>query len=210
MQFKDRHEAGRLLAEKLAKYKNKKNVVILAIPRGGVEIGFEVANALRLKLDIIVTKKIGLPNNEEFAIGSIGPNKKITLDEETVKIYNVSKDYIKDISKEIEKEIERRYKAYKGSYKLSRLNDRTVIIVDDGIATGLTAKSAVEYAKSQKAKKIIVAVPVAPIEFVNNFKNNVDEFICLYPAESFFSVSQFYGVFEQLGDADVKRYLKAR
>src|SRR3989338_5285760 len=105
MHFKDRHEAGIGLAEKLKKYKNNKEVIVLAIPRGGVEVGYEIAKFLGVKLDIIVTKKIGLPDDEEFAIGSVAPDKKVMLNEETIRIYNVSKDYINKRTREISKEI---------------------------------------------------------------------------------------------------------
>ena len=107
MHFKDRHEAGIKLAEQLKKYKNNKDVIILAIPRGGVEVGYEIAKTLNVKLDIIVTKKIGLPDDDEFAIGSIGPDKKIMLNEETIRIYNVHEDYINEKTREIGREIER-------------------------------------------------------------------------------------------------------
>ena len=121
MHFKDRHEAGIKLAQQLKKYKNNKNAILLAIPRGGVEVGYEISKFLNVKLDIIVTKKIGLLGDEEFAIGSVAPDKKIMLNEETTRVYNVSQDYIKEKSKEISKEIERRYKTYRGKYKLQNL-----------------------------------------------------------------------------------------
>ena len=208
MHFKDRHEAGLKLAEQLKKYKNNKNVIILAIPRGGVEAGYEIAKFLNVKLDIIVTKKIGLPDDEEFAIGSIGPDKNVMLNEETLRIYNVSEEYIKDKTKEISKEIERRYKAYKGEYRLQDLKNKIVILTDDGIATGFTAKAAISYAKSQNPKKIILAVPVAPLDLADKLKKEVDEFVCLHSTSLLFAISQFYGNFPQLSDEEVKNYLK--
>lgn len=207
MQFKDRHEAGKNLAEKLKHYKNKKNVVVLAIPRGGVVVGAEIAKFLKAKLDIVVTKKIGLPGDEEFAIGSVGPDKKVMLNEEAIRIYNVSREYLDNTAKEIGKEIERRYKAYKGKYELQNLKDKVVILTDDGIATGFTAKAAISYIKSQKPKKLILAVPVAPSNFANQIKNEV-EFLCLHQTSLFFSISQFYDSFPQLEDAEVKEYLR--
>lgn len=206
MHFKNRHEAGIKLAEQLKKYKENKDVIVLAIPRGGVEIGFEIAKFLNVKLDIVVTKKIGLPNDEEFAIGSVGPDKKVMLNEETIKIYNVPKDYIDSQKREIGREIERRYRAYKGKYELQALKDRIVILTDDGIATGFTTKAAIDYIKSQKPKKIILAVPVAPADFASRVKEDV-EFVCLHSTNLFFSISQFYDNFPQLEDEEVKRYL---
>ena len=208
MHFKDRHEAGIKLAEKLKVYKNNKDAIVLAIPRGGVEVGYEIAKFLNVKLDIIVTKKIGLPDDEEFAIGSVGPNKEVMLNEETIKIYNVSKQYIKEKTREIGREIERRYKAYKGRYELQNLKNKIVILTDDGIATGFTTKAAINYIKSQNPKKIILAVPVAPSSLNQVIKNEVDEFICLHSANLFFAIGQFYDNFPQLSDAEVKDYLK--
>ena len=206
MHFKDRHDAGIKLGEQLKKYKNNKDVIILAIPRGGVEIGYEIAKLLNTKLEIIVTKKIGLPDDDEFAIGSIGPDKKVMLNEETIRIYNVHEDYIKEKTREIGREIERRYKAYKGKYELPNLKNKIAILTDDGIATGFTAKAAISYIQSQKPKKIIVAVPVAPADFANEIKKEV-EFVCLHSTSMFFSISQFYDSFPQLEDEEVRKYL---
>ena len=208
MRFQDRHEAGINLAGKLIGYKNSKNAIVLAIPRGGVEIGYEIAKFLGIKLDIIVTKKIGLPGDEEFAIGSVCPDKKVMLNEETIRIYNIPKDYIDSQKREIGREIERRYRAYKGKYELQTLKDKIVILADDGIATGFTAKAAIIYIKSQQPKKIILAVPVAPADFSRDIKKEVDEFICLESTNLLFSISQFYDNFPQLNDEEVKKYLK--
>ena len=210
MHFKDRHEAGIKLAEEIKKYKNNKDVIVLAIPRGGVEIGYEIAKFLNVKLDIIVTKKIGLPDDEEFAIGSVGPNKNVMLNEETLRIYNVSEEYIKDKTKEIGKEIQRRYKAYKGKYQLQSLKNKIVILTDDGVATGFTTRAAIIYIKSQNPKKIILAVPVAPSDLANKLKKEVDELVCLHSTNLFFSISQFYERFPQLEDEEVKAYLAKR
>lgn len=206
MHFKDRHEAGVRLAEQLKKYKGNKDVIVLAIPRGGVEIGYEIAKFLDARLDIIVTKKIGLPSDEEFAIGSVAPDKKVMLNEKTIRIYNVSKEYIDSQKKEIGREIERRYKSYRGKYELPALKGRIVILTDDGIATGFTTRAAIDYIKSQKPKKVILAVPVAPASFADKFNEDV-ELICLHSTEKFYSISQFYENFPQLADEEVKKYL---
>lgn len=208
MHFKDRQEAGIKLAEQLKKYKNNKNAIVLAIPRGGVEVGYEIARFLNARLDIIVTKKIGLPGDEEFAIGSVGPDKKVMLNEGTIRIYNVSEDYIKEMTRDVGKEIERRYKSYKGKYELQNLKGKIVILTDDGIATGFTAKAAISYIKSQNPKKLILAVPAAPSDFVEEAKKEIDEFICLHSTNLFFSISQFYNEFQQLSDEEVKKYIK--
>jgi len=208
MHFKNRHEAGLMLAEKLKQYKDNKEAIVLAIPRGGVEVGYEIAKFLNVNLDIIVTKKIGLPDDEEFAIGSVAPDKKIMLNEETVRIYNVSKNYVKEKTREISKEMGRKYKAYKGKYQLQNLKNKIVILTDDGIATGFTTKAAIRYIKSQNPKKIILAVPVSPSDFASKIKKEVDEFVCLHSTNLFSSISQFYDYFPQLEDEEVKKYLK--
>lgn len=207
MHFKDRHEAGIKLAEQLKKYKGNKEVIVLAIPRGGVEIGYEIAKFLNAKLDIIVTKKIGLPGDEEFAIGSVAPDKKVALNEETIRIYNVSEEYISRQKREISKEIERRYRAYRGKYELQNLKNKIIILADDGVATGFTTKAAISYIKSQKPKKLVLAVPVAPADFASEIKKEV-ELVCLHSTNLFFSISQFYESFPQLEDEEVKKYLK--
>lgn len=207
MHFKNRREAGARLAEKLKEYANDKSVVVLAIPRGGVEVGYEIAKHLNVKLDVIVTKKICLPGDEEFAIGSVGPDKKAMLNEETLRIYNVSEEYIKKKKMEIGKEIKRRYKAYKGCYKLQSLKGKIVIVADDGIATGFTARAAIMYAKSQAPKKVILAVPVAPSAFAGQIKKYA-EFVCLHSTDLFSAVGQFYYYFPQLTDSEVRSYLK--
>ncbi len=208
MHFKDRHEAGVKLAERLEKYKNNKDAIVLAIPRGGVEVGYEIAKKLNLKLDIIVTKKIGLPEDEEFAIGSVGPSKDLILNKETIRVYNVPESYIKEKAKEMGEEIERRYKAYKGDYTLQDIKNKVIILTDDGIATGFTVKSAITYIKSKKSKKLILAVPVAPSDLSSDIIKEVDDYVCLHSTNLFFAISQFYDNFPQLSDEQVRDYMK--
>ena len=130
------------------------------------------------------------------------------LNEETIRIYNVSKDYINEKTREISKEIARRYKTYKGKYELQNLKNKIVILTDDGIATGFTAKAAINYIKLQKPKKLILAVPVAPADFSKEIKKEVDEFACLHSTNLFFSIGQFYENFPQLTDEEVKLVMK--
>ena len=206
--FKDRNEAGVKLAEKLRLYKGNGNVIVLAIPRGGVQVGHEISRFLNAQLDIIVTKKICLPDDEEFAIGSVAPDKKVMLNEEAIRIYNVPQDYIKEKTKKISKEIERRYRAYKGNYNLQNLKNKIVILTDDGVATGFTIRAAIGYIKAQNPEKIILAVPVSPLDFSNQIRKEVDEFVCLHSTNLFSSIGQFYGSFPQLSDEEVKKILK--
>ena len=210
MHFKSRTHAGRMLAEKLLKYKGNKDAIILAIPRGGVEVGYEIAKILGVKLDVIVTKKIGMPGDEEFAIGSVAPDKSYSINDRITGVYNISEKRIKELAGEIGKEIERRYKAYKGSYSLQNLKNKIVILVDDGIATGFTAKAAIGFIKKQKPKKVVLAVPVAPKGTIDEMKKIADEVVCLDASDDFYSISQFYGDFRQRDDKEVKKYLNTK
>ena len=202
MLFRNRIEAGKKLAEKLANYKNKKNVIVLGIPRGGVEVAFSVAKALKAPLSVVVTKKIGHPFNPELAIGAVSPDN-YTIDED----YKDKESYAKKTIKELNAEIKKRYKLYtKG--KLPQLENKTVIVVDDGLATGFTMLAAIKYVKSKRPKKIIVAVPVAAHDSYEKAKLIADKVICLHIPLFFSAVGSFYQEFEQLEDEEVKQYLE--
>mgnify|MGYP001613979183 CR=1 FL=1 len=202
MLFRNRIEAGKKLAEKLANYKNKKNVIVLGIPRGGVEVAFSVAKALKAPLSVVVTKKIGHPFNPELAIGAVSPDN-YTIDED----YKDKESYAKKTIKELNAEIKKRYKLYtKG--KLPQLKNKIAIVVDDGLATGYTMLAAIKYVKSKSPKKIIVAVPVAAHDSYERVKAVSNEVICLHVPVFFNAVGSFYQEFEQLNDEEVKHYLE--
>jgi len=201
MQFKDRQDAGKRLAKKLNKFKNKKDVIVLGIPRGGVEVAFYIAKLLRVQLSIVVTKKIGHPSNPELAIGAVSPGNYI-VDED----YKNNK-YIDNKIREMNKEIKRRYKKYTNG-KLPTLKNKTVIIVDDGLATGYTMLAAIKYARSKNLKKLIVAFPVSAQDSFEKVKRVADKVICLHTPIFFGAVGSFYQTFAQLEDEEVKNYLK--
>jgi len=204
MVFKNRHEAGRQLAKKLKIYKNENDVIVLGIPRGGVEVAFEVAKILKVALSIVVTKKIGHPFESEFAIGAVSQGNYI-LDEGYRK--EADEGYIKKTVNKMNKEIKRRYKEYtKG--KLPQLKNKIVIVVDDGLATGYTMLAAIKYVKSKNPKKVIVAVPVAAQESLEKVKQDVSEVICLQVPVYFGAVGSFYQEFFQLEDKEVRFYLE--
>lgn len=206
MHFSNRREAGKKLAGKLKKYRGKKDAIMLGIPRGGVEVAFEAAKELRIPLSVLVTKKIGYPSDPEFAIGAVGPGSHYKISEGYAA--EIGKDYIKSTVKELSKEIGRRYKKYaKG--KIPEIKNRIVILVDDGLATGFTMMAAIEYAKSQKPRKIIVAVPVAAQDSLEEIRKLADETVCLHIPMFFGSVGSFYRDFQQLEDEDVKNYLES-
>jgi len=205
MIFKDRHEAGQKLAKKLSRYRNKKDVIVLGIPRGGVEVAFDIAKTLKVPLSIIVTKKIGHPFESEFAIGAVSPDSNYIIDENYKK--EAGEEYIKKTIKEMNAEIKRRYKEYtKG--EIPELKNKIVIIADDGLATGYTMLAAIKYVKSRNPKKVIVAIPVAAQDSFEKVKEIADEVICLNIPVFFGAVGSFYQNFTQLEDDEVKYYLK--
>jgi len=205
MIFKDRHEAGQQLARELSKYKNKKDVIVLGIPRGGVEVAFNIAKTLKIPLSIVVTKKIGHPFESEFAIGAVSPGGHYSINKQYQA--EAGEGYIKNTIKELTKEINRRYKEYTNE-KLPKLKNKIVILVDDGLATGFTMLSAVEYVQSQNPKKIIVAIPVAAQDSFEKVKAAANEVVCLQIPVFFAAVGGFYQNFMQLEDEEVKYYLK--
>ena len=204
MIFQDRHDAGKKLASKLMEFKGKKDVIVLGIPRGGVEVAFDIAKALRVPLSIVVTKKISHPYEPEFAIGAVSPGNYIIDDSHAGE---ASKDYIEDAVSEMNAEIKRRYKEYMQG-ELPQLKNKIVIIVDDGLATGYTMFAAVKYAKSQKPKKVIVAILVSAQDSYEKVKAVADEVICLHTPIFFHAVGAFYQDFSQLEDEEVKFYLE--
>ena len=202
MLFRNRIQAGKQLAKKLSTYRNKKDVIILGIPRGGVEVAFAVAKSLHAELSIAVTKKIGHPFNPELAIGAVSPDNYI-LDED----YKDREGYAKKAIKELNAEIKKRYKLYTEG-KLPQLKNKIAIVVDDGLATGHTMLAAIKYIKSKNPKKIIVAIPVASQDSYEKVKKIADEVICLHVPIFFSAVGSFYQEFEQLDDEEVKQYLE--
>lgn len=203
MIFKDRRDAGRELADVLKKFKGAKDVIILALPRGGVAVAFEVANKLNLPLDLITPRKIGAPGNPEFAIGAISEEGEGIFDEEAVAMTGAGKDYInKEIFKE-KAEAKRRLKIYRGELSPLQLSGKTALIIDDGIATGLTMRAAIQSAKKRGAARVIVAAPVAASDSLELIKKEADEVICLDEPVFFGAVGAFYENFGQTEDEEV-------
>lgn len=199
--LKDRKEAGLLLSEKLEKYQDT-DTLILAVPRGGVPIGYEIAKNLNLQLDIILSKKIGHPLNKEFAIGAV------SLDSLLIDLHpEVSQAYIESEIKYLRELLQEKYALYMGNRKPIDVKGKNVIIVDDGIATGNTLLACINMLRKNNPKKIIVAVPVVPADMVPIFKQKADEFIYLMAPIDFGGVGRFYENFEQVNDDEVIRML---
>jgi putative phosphoribosyl transferase len=203
MIFKNRVEAGQKLAEKLKNYKDKKDIIILALPRGGVVTAYAVAKELNLPLDLVVPRKIGAPFNEEYAIGAITESGEGIFDQEAIATVGATKEYLDKKITEEKKEALRRLKTYRKNRPPLDLKDKTVIIIDDGIATGLTMRAAIKSVKEKNAKKIIVAVPVTAKESLETVKKEVDEVIYLDAPEYFGAVGAFYENFGQTTDEEV-------
>lgn len=199
--LKDRIEAGLLLAEKLKKYHNS-NSVVLAVPRGGVPIGYEIAKKLQLPLDIVLSKKIGHPNNKEFAIGAVSLDSMI-IDEHP----GIPNTYIDEEITRLRKLLKEKYKLYMGNRAPIDIKGKNVILVDDGIATGNTLLASINMLRKSKPAKIIVAVPVLPYSTLNIFEQNTDEFVYLIASRSFRGVGGFYEDFNQVEDNEVIKIL---
>jgi len=207
MIFADRVEAGRMLASKLMDYTGK-DVVVLAIPRGGVIVGYEIAHKLRVLLDIIVPRKIGAPDNPELAIGAVTEDGTIILDRELVGYLSVPERYIEEESARQRAETKRRLRLYRGDTAYPDLKNRDVIIVDDGIATGATMKAALTSVRKKGAKSVVIATPVAPPSTIRELERIADRVICLSTPEPFYAIGQFYRDFAQTSDEEVINLLK--
>jgi len=200
--FKNRNEAGKLLAEKLADYKNDSQALILAIPRGGIVPAYEISKQLNIPLEIALVKKIGHPNNKEFAIGAVSLEEEILID-----ISDIPDQYIQEEKDAIRKKMRMQQDYFMENRKPIPINGKHVIIVDDGIATGITMSMVIELTKKAGAAKIIVAVPVAPSDTVDLLQKEVDELIVLETPDQFRSVGNHYENFEQVENEIVKDYL---
>lgn len=203
MRFRDRSHAGQELVPKLSQYRNDPNAIVIGLPRGGVVTAYEVAKGLQLPLDVVCPRKIGAPQNPELAIGAITETGEGIFDQSLITYLNVSEDYIE---KEVEKEkmqAQRRLKLFRKSRPKICLEGKTVIIVDDGLATGATMKAAIKSVKSEGAEKIVVAVPVSPVDTYKEIQQEVDEIVAIGTPPYFSAVGQFYEDFASTEDEEV-------
>lgn len=203
--FEDRKEGGRALAKKLIGYKDRNDVVILALPRGGVPVGFEIAKELSLPLNIFSVRKLGVPTREELAFGAIASSGITVLNESIIKTFRIPQSMIQKVIEKEATELKRREVTYGQNISQEMLQDKTLIIVDDGIATGATVKAAFAAVRQLKPKQIIIASPVASREFcenINQSKNNTS-CICMMTPEPFHSVGKWYRDFRKTSDEDV-------
>lgn len=206
--FRDREEAGRLLGAQLAGRKLPKDSIVLALPRGGVPVAFEVARALGLPLDVIVVRKLGVPWQPELAMGAIASGGVRVLDEELIRQERISPEDVEAIAAREEHEAERREQLYRAGRAALELRNRTVILVDDGLATGSTMRAAVKCVKSLQPSAVIVAVPVASWQACAHIREEADECVCLAVPKPFRAVGEWYQDFRQTSDAEVRDLLR--
>jgi predicted phosphoribosyltransferase len=206
--FHDRYDAGRQLAAELGAYANRPDVIVLALPRGGVPVGYEVAKALGAPLDVFVVRKLGLPWHEELAMGAIASGGVRLLDTGLIRAARVSDEDIRRVTAAEEEELHRRERRYRGDRPFPDLRGKTVILVDDGLATGATMRAAVEALRQEGPARIVVAVPVASPEICHSLRDVADDVICSVTPEPFRAVGLWYDDFSQTTDDDVQALLE--
>jgi len=204
--FKDREEAGKELARALVEFKGR-NMVVLGMPRGGVVVAREVANALGAPLDIVVTRKIGAPGEPEFALGAVTQEGDVILDRRAVESVGADAEYLQEEARRKKSEVNERMRSLRGDMPYPNLEGKTVVIVDDGMATGNSMRAAVRSVTKRGPKEVIVAVPVAPREAVAELSREGTRVVCLEQPRFFFAIGEFYKDFGQVEDSEVGRLL---
>lgn len=205
--FRDRRDAGRRLAEKFASYRELKHVLVLALPRGGVPVAYEVARSVNAFLDVYIVRKIGAPGNRELAIGAIASGGTRILNNKLINQMEIPKNLVDKISKLEAAELDRREELYRRGRELFRIENKTIILVDDGLATGASMTAAVMAIKKERPKNLIVAAPVGASETCNKLSTIVDEVVCLQTPNPFWSVGSWYADFTQTSDQEVQYLL---
>lgn len=205
-EFKDRENAGRRLAEEIAKQVDKldlKEAIALALPRGGVPIAYEVAKELQIPLDVVISRKIGAPFNPEFAVGAISEGGETYLDKDTLRSLSIDNSTLESIIETEKEELKRRIETYRKGKSLPNLKGKTVLLIDDGLATGATAQAALKHLKRLHPKKVIFCIPVGAFSSVNEIKDKVDQVICILKPKALSAVGMYYQNFGQTSDEKV-------
>jgi putative phosphoribosyl transferase len=208
MRFHDRREAGRLLAERLARYAGADDVLVLGLPRGGVPVAFEVARALRAPLDVFVVRKLGVPGHAELALGAVASGGVRVLNEDVVAAVGLDEEAIERVAERELAEVERREREYRSDRPPLELRGKVAILVDDGVATGASMRAAALAARERGPRQVIVAVPVAADQTCDEFRHDVDEVVCAFTPEPFYAVGLWYENFEQTTDEEVRELLR--
>ena len=205
--FRDRRHAGRVLAQVLAGYANRSDVIVLALPRGGVPVAYEVAKALHAPLDVFVVRKLGVPGHEEYAMGAIASGGVRVLNDEVVRRLGIPAAAVDAVARYEQGEVERRERLYRAGRPPPDVRGRTVILVDDGLATGSTMLAAVRAVRAQQPARIVVAVPTAAAETCAQLRSEADEVVCATTPEPFRAVGMWYDDFSQTSDEEVRELL---
>ena len=206
--FRDRCHAGRRLAAALAPYAGRPNLLVLALPRGGVPVGYEVARALHAPLDVMLVRKLGVPGHEELAMGAIASGGIRVLSQDVISAFNIPDRVIATVAANEEEELDRRERSYRDHRPSPVVRGRTVILVDDGLATGSTMRAAAAALRVQHPERLVVAVPVAPPETCAILRSEVDDVVCAMAPEPFFAVGNWYDDFSQISDEEVRDLLR--
>lgn len=206
--FRDRSDAGRILAGMLDEYAYRPDVVVLALPRGGVPVGFEIARALNVPLDVMVVRKLGVPGHQELAMGAIASGRVRVLNEDVVRMLGISNQIVNEATEREQRELIRREQAYRGDRPPVEVQGRTVILVDDGLATGSTMRAAVAALRQRGPARILIAVPAAAPDTCAELRSEVDDIICAMTPEPFYSVGMWYEDFSQTTDEEVRDLLE--
>ena len=201
--LQDRPAAGRRLIESLLPYANRPDVIVLALPRGGVPVAYEVATALKVRLDLMLVRKLGVPSHPEYAMGAIASGGIQIRNEEALRVHPIDRAAFDAVVERESRELLRREQVYRGTRPAVQLKDQVVILIDDGLATGASMRAAIQALRAQAPSRIVVAVPVAPIETVEALRSEVDELICPLMPEWFTSIGHWYMNFSQTSDAEV-------
>lgn len=205
--FADRYEAGKRLAQALNAYAGRKDILVLALPRGGVPVALEIAKALGAELDVIVVRKLGVPYQEELAMGAIASGGAKVLNEDVISSLGLSEETIEAVVHKEVQELSRRERLLRSDRPFPEVKGRTVILVDDGLATGATMRAAVAALRQLQPAAIVVAVPVAPPDTAAKLRQEVEDLVCLATPENFYAVGQWYVDFSQVGDEEVRQLL---
>jgi len=206
--FRDRREAGKLLARSLASYAGRKDVVVLGLPRGGVPVAAEVARALGAPLDVLIVRKLGAPGQEELAIGAIAEGSVRVLNRGLVESLGLSRSDIDELARREERELERRVRLYRGGRDPLPVSDRTVIVIDDGVATGATMRAGLQALRARGAASVVAAAPVGAVDSVDSLREDADEVVVLETPAWFNAVGQWYENFGQTSDEEVRACLE--
>jgi putative phosphoribosyl transferase len=208
MFFRNRTEAGQMLSNGLKAYRDRDDVVVLALPRGGVPVGFEIAQSLNAPLDVFLVRKLGVPGYEELAMGAIATGGVLVRNQSVTRQIRISDEHINQIAAEEQRELQRRERAYRDDLPLPELAGRIAILVDDGLATGSTMYAAMEAVRQQHPDRIVIAVPVAPQSLCKHLRNEVDEVVCVLEPEDMGAIGGWYQNFSQTSDTEVCQLLE--